>query len=201
MKGLFEYRYMLDENSSGSFNAASIFDKAFGDDSRLNTFRPATEQNNPIERWFTRYEHYYQMPDGGIQRAQINLASDLQYSKDFPEETQNYGDSAMENRVSYTKNTEDQHYSVDSSYYVNLMHADPLSGNEDAVHRIPELRFSQAQENIGDTNLIYSLDLDFTNFTRSGNAYDDMMKDTINGKRSSLPKKHLQWGASLGKQS
>lgn len=188
LKALFEYRYVLNENSNGSLSAASIFDKAFADDPRLNTYRPAGERNDPIDRWFTRYNHYYEMPDGGVHRAQINLASDLQYPKDFPEETLNFGDSAMENRVSYTKNNQDQHYSVDSSYYVNMLHGNPLAGNEDAVHRLPELRFAQAQKNIGDTNFIYSLDLTYTNFARSGNAYDDMEEVIIDGAKVRFPK-------------
>lgn len=187
-KGLLEYRYVLNENSYGTFTAASIFDKAFADDSRLNAYRPLSKKNDPIDRWFARYSHYFEMPDGGVHRAQVNLASDLQYPKDFPEETMNYGDSAMENRISYTKNSKDQHYSVDTSYYVNVLHADPLSGNTDAVHRIPELRFAQAQQSVGDTNFIYSFEMNYTNFTRSGNAYDDMEELTIDDAKIRFPK-------------
>lgn len=174
LKGLVEYRYVLSESSEGTLNVGSIYDSVFAEDERLNLYRPADEKNDPLERWFLRYSHYYEMPDGIVHRARLNLASDLQYPKDFPEETLNHGDSAMENRMSFTKNTLDQHFSVDSSYYVNLLHADPLAGNEDAVHRIPELRFSQTQENIADTNFIYSLNLTYVNFTRGGQAYDDM---------------------------
>lgn len=174
MKGLLEYRYMLDENSYGSFNGASIFDRTFSQDERLNIFRPPNEKDTTIDRWFVKYDHYFEMPNDYTHRAQINLASDLQYPKDFPLETMNHGDSAMENRVSFTKNTKDQHYSVDSSYWVNMLHANPLAGNNDAVHRLPELRFAQTQQNIGDSNFLYSLDLDYVNFARSGNSYDDM---------------------------
>ncbi|NUN06667.1 MAG: LPS assembly protein LptD [Bdellovibrio sp.] len=187
-KGLLEYRYMLNENSYGTFNAASIFDRAFSDDPRLNLYRPLTEKNDPLDRWFMRYSHYFEMPDGGVHRAKMNLASDLQYPKDFSEETLNHGDAAMENRVSYTKNKQSEHYSVDASYYVNLLHGDPLAGNSDAVHRIPELRYSQTQQSIGDSNFIYSFDLNHTNFARSGNAYDDMTEQTIDGKTVRFPK-------------
>lgn len=188
IKGLVEYRYMLNENSYGQLNAASIFDKAFADDPRLNLYRPLSQQNAPIERWFTRYNHYLELPDGGVHRAQVNLASDLQYPKDFSEETLNHGDSAMENRMSYTRNTQDQHFSVDSSYYVNILHGDPLSGNDDAVHRLPELRYAHTQESIADTNFIYTFDLNYTNFARSGNAYDDMEEATVNGAKIRFPK-------------
>ncbi|WP_347356253.1 putative LPS assembly protein LptD [Bdellovibrio sp.] len=188
LKGLVEYRYLLSENSSGTLNFGTIFDKAFAEDDRLNLYRTPDEKDDPLERWFLRYDHYYEMPDGMIHRAQLNLASDLQYPKDFPNETMNHGDSAMENRMSFTKNTLDQHYSVDTSYYVNMLQGNPLSGNEDAVHRIPELRFSQTQENIGDTNFIYSVNVSYVNFTRSGQAYDDMTEQVVGGNKLRFPK-------------
>lgn len=187
-KGLLEYRFIPNENSQGTLYAGSIFDRAFSEDSRLNDYRTPSQINDPIERWFVRYNHYLELPGGDVQRAIVNLASDLQYPKDFPIETLNHGDTAMENRLSYTKNTTDEHYSVDSSYYVNLLHGNPLSGNEDAVHRLPELRFARTQKNIGDTNFIYSLDLNFANFARSGNAYDDMDETVINGAKIRFPK-------------
>lgn len=175
LKGLLEYRYVLNGTSYGTFNGATLKDRAISSDPRFNKYRSLQEQNKPLDRWFIKYDHYQEMPDGGVHRAQLNLASDLQYPKDFPLETLNHGDAAMENRVSYTKNTETQHYSVDSSYYVNLLHADPLAYNDDAVHRLPELRFSQAQKSFRDTNFIYALDVDLVNFARSGNSYDDMV--------------------------
>lgn len=173
-KLLGEYRYVLDENSRGFLNVGSIYDRVFADDPRVNHYRSVDQKNQTIARWYARYEHYQVMPDEGVARAQVNLASDLQYAKDFPIETLNHGDAAMENRVSYTKNTRDQHFSVDTDYYVNLLQGDPLGGNDDAVHRIPELRFSQTQGNIGNSNFIYSFDANLVNFTRAGNAYDDM---------------------------
>ena len=94
----------------------------------------------------------------------------------------------MENRVSYTKNKESEHYSVDTSYYVNMLHGDPLAGNEDAVHRLPELRYAHTQTNIGDTNFVYAFDLNYTNFARSGNGYDDMTEQEIDGKKVRFPK-------------
>lgn len=188
LKGLLEYRYVINENSQGTLTAASLYDQAFAEDGRLNAYRIPEERGKPLDRWFLKYEHYQEMPNGGIHRAQINLASDLQYPKDFPTETLNHGDSAMENRVSYTKNSQSQHASVDAAYYVNLLHANPLSGNDDAVHRLPELRFAQTQQNIGNSNFIYSYDLNFANFARSGNAFDDMTETVVNGTTIRFPK-------------
>ncbi len=182
LKGMLEYRYMLNEESGGILNTALLNDSAFGQDPRLNTFRTGNSVGSPLERWFVRYQHYYSMPDDVIARAQVNLASDLQYPKDFPFETDNYGDSAMENRISVTKNTKDSHASIDTSYYVNMLQSDPRAGNDDAVHRAPELRYSATQKNIGDSNFIYFWDLDYVNFTRAGNSFDDMTTvTTVNG--------------------
>ncbi|UOF01924.1 LPS-assembly protein LptD [Bdellovibrio reynosensis] len=178
LKSLLEYRYLLSDTSAGNFSTGMIYDEAFAEDPRLNRFRTAEQKNEPLQRWFILYNHYNELPDEGIHRASINLASDLQYPKDFPTETLNHGDSAMENRVSYTRNLSDQHYSIDASYYVNMLHADPLAGNNDAVHRAPELRFSQSQKSIGESNFLYSVDLNLVNFTRAGNAYDDMTETT-----------------------
>ncbi|HWU43000.1 MAG TPA: LPS assembly protein LptD, partial [Bdellovibrio sp.] len=178
LKGMLEYRYMLNEESSGTLSTALLNDKAFGNDPRLNTFRPTDTKGDPLERWYVRYEHYYAMPDDIVARAQVNLASDLQYPKDFPLETMNYGDSAMENRMSITKNTKDSHASMDVSYYVNMLQSDPRAGNDDAVHRAPELRYASTQKNIGESNFIYFWDVDYVNFTRAGNSYDDMTLST-----------------------
>lgn len=179
LKALAEYRYALDENSGGQLNYSLITDQAFKNETRFNTFRNRTTRNIAINRWSMRYNHYQELPEGFVHRLQLNDASDLQYSRDFFKETLNHGDSAMENRMSLTKNTKDQHYSLDSSYYKNMLHADPLESNDDAVHRLPEIRFSQVSRYIGKSEFLYTIDLDYTNFARSSSAYDDLIKSQV----------------------
>lgn len=174
LKSLLNYRYALSENSSGELDLGNISDRVFSANKRLNQYRSISEQPETINRWFLKYEHYFEMPEGYVQRMQLNNSSDLQYSKDFPLETKNHGDSAMENRVSLTKNSRDQHYSLDTSYYVNLMQANPIGGNSDAVHRFPELRFSQILSPISDSGLFYKADLNYVNFSRPEFSYDDL---------------------------
>lgn len=177
-KAMAEYRYLLNETSGGTFTGAFLNDRAFRDDSRLNTFQNESQKGQPINRWFVKYDHYYEMPNDYIQRAQINLASDLQYPKDFDTETLNHGDSAMENRVSLTKNTFQQHFSIDTSYYINLLQSNPLAGNDNAVHRVPEIRFSQTREKIADSKFLYTVDVDYTNFSRAGQSFDNLSIET-----------------------
>lgn len=181
VKPLLEYNYMLGPNSYGRLNTAYLHDRVFASEERLNTFRSASQQNDVPNRWFLNYAHYYELPDGYVQRVQLANASDLQYFKDFNSETAGYMDPALDNRISVTKNTRTQHFSVDSSYYINLLQSNPMAGNDDAVHRLPEIRFSQALEKIGSSDFIYSVDLDYVNFARTGPAYDDINAPYVAG--------------------
>lgn len=181
LKGFGEYRYVLNDNSFGQLSAAALVDRVFKNSSRVTTYESDANKNQDLTRWYAKYDHYYELPNGYIQRAQINLASDLQYPKDFPEETLNFGDPAMENRVSLTKNTFANHFSVDTSYYVNMMQSNPLATNDNAVHRMPEIRFTQTQQKIGNSPFLFSYDIDYTNFARAGQGYDNM--ETVSGVR------------------
>ncbi len=177
-KSMLNYRYMLSEDSYGELDSAWIRDLIFKNQDRVNQFRSADQLNQPINRWFYKYEHYIELPSGVVNRLQLNNASDLQYSSDFPKETKSHAEPALENRVSISKNTEFQHWSVDSSYYINMLQSNPLGGNDSAIHRFPELKWSQTQQNLNDTNFVYSIDLDYLNLTRSGPAYDDLSEFT-----------------------
>jgi len=181
LKSLANYRYVLSDSSSGEVDFGFLNDRVFSDEFRMNKFRSESEQKKRFNRWFLKYQHYYDMPDGYVQRAQINTASDLQYPNDFPVETQNNGDSAMESRFSVTKNTAAQHWSIDTSVYQNLLQSDPLAGSENAVHRLPEIRFSQTMTRIGTSDFLASLDVTYQNFARSSFSWDDLSYRDTNG--------------------
>ncbi len=173
-KGLLNYRYRLSELSGGEFNGALLNDRVFKTDPRLDDYRPQSEKGRDFLRWFYRYEHYYLLPEGFVQRASINRASDLQYPMDFERETLNKGQPAMENRISLTRNQDFFHWSVDTSYYQNMLQSNPLAGNRDSVHRLPEIRLATTEQRIADSDFLYNLDVDYTNFVRSGPAYDNL---------------------------
>lgn len=180
-KGLINYRYVLDQSSSGELDAGAIKDRVFQNEDRLNKWRPADGQGDPVNRWFIKYKHYQELPDGWVHRAVVNNASDLQYPRDFTNETLNHGDASMETRLSMTKNTFNSHFDVDASYYTNLLQGDPLAGNDEAVHRLPEIHYVELQKPIGKSGFFYTYDLDYTNFARSGPGYDDLDSYTYNG--------------------
>lgn len=175
LKGLVNYRHVFSESSQAELDFASLRDRAFPQSDRVSKFQNPEDRGQIINRWFTRYEHYIDLPDGFVHRMQVNNASDLQYPKDFPLETLNHGDPAMENRMSLTKNWSNHHLSVDSSYYVNLLQADPLASNSDTVHRVPEISYRHTLAPLGESSWLYNLDINSTHFARAEFGYDDLM--------------------------
>jgi LPS-assembly protein len=180
-KGLFNYRYMAGPHSFGEFDTAYISDNLFSDSERLNTYRPLDKKGETVSRWFLKYQHYYELPEGFVHRAEVNDASDLQYPTDFPLETKNSTDPAMQTSSSLSKNWHDYHLSIDLIYFKNLLQADPISSNENAVHRLPEITFSKSPTHITNTSFLYSFEMNYVNFTRQNFAFDDLRQ--INNQR------------------
>src|SRR5690606_29903834 len=119
-----------------------IEDRLFIDEKRFKSFRAADQKEDPFRRWFLSYKHFYEMPNSYIHRANINLASDLQYHTDFPDEFKGIeGEPALLNQLSLSQSTESTYKSVDTNYYVNLLKSNPVGDNSDAVHRFPEIRY------------------------------------------------------------
>ncbi len=190
-KGLANYRYVLDKASSGELDVGAVNDRVFKNEGRLNEWRSPESQGKNLTRWFIRYQHYQEQESGWTHRVSLLNASDLQYFKDFPKDGFETGsmkplmdqDPAMETRISTTKNSNISHFSVDASYYQNLLQANPLAGNNDAVHRMPEIRYAQVSQPLGSCGFYYGLDFDFANFTRSGAAFDSLASQVVDGNR------------------
>ncbi len=177
LMGLANYRYVLSEKSKGELDTAWINDRVFAkSDGSLQKFRSNPGEFTQFSRWSIFYQHHLELKNGWTQRMQVHNASDLRFPLDFEKESFQRGlsDSALENRISFSKNTHSLHSSVDSSYYINLLRADPLSNNEDAVHRLPEISFSRTSQKIDNTPFHYNWDFRYSNFTRSFQGYDDL---------------------------
>lgn len=173
-KAMVEYRYKLGERSSGSFLGAYIQDRVFKNLENVNRFRPLTQQGGTLDRWLLKYEHFYELPEGFVHRAQFNNTSDLLYSNDFPLETQAALEPVLESRTSLTQNFHSWHWSLDASYYKNQLQFNPLSGNTNAVQRLPEIRIAKPQTKLLETDFMYQIDFNMVNFARSNFAYDDL---------------------------
>lgn len=169
LKHLAEYRYVLTEESRGHLNAAFLNDRAFTADGES---RGAKEE---LHRGFLSYKHYYELPNNYIHRADLNLVSDLRYTRDFSEEIEGHGDPALENKTSITKNTESQHFSAEAAYYTNLLKSNTHDNNDDAVHRFPEVHYSVMETELLNSNLFFKFDFNYTNFARRGLSYDDVV--------------------------
>lgn len=174
LKGILNYRYLLSNSSGGELNTAYMHDRAFNEDP---VFAGRTIGSHS-KRWFVNYSHSYDLPDGFVQKTNLNFASDLRYNRDFAEEMGGYGDTALENRISLSKNTERTHSSVEAIYYINQLQTNPIESNRGAVHRWPSIRFGLADRPIASRGIfsgfLYNLDSEYVNFAREDYAFDDV---------------------------
>jgi LPS-assembly protein len=177
-----EYRFVSDKNSSGLFRGNFINDKVFGSEaiytkpdarytSPLGTERPIEPS---LSRYGFHYEHHFELPENYMNNVNLNMVRDSRYIIDFPRDLTGVGDPALENRISLSKNTEDTHWSADISLYQNLLKADPIGQNDDAVHRVPELKVSRMPEQVLGTGILGNFDFNYTNFGRASRGYDEI---------------------------
>lgn len=172
LKGLINYRYVLNAESEGELNFGGFLkDSVFSQDTGLPT-RPGDERSG---RWFLNHNHIYSLPGGFINRARLALVSDLRYTRDFPEDMGGLGEPALENRLSLTKNSERGHSSIEVGYYVNQLKRDPLEGNADSVHRFPELKQSGVDRSLFNSRVFFRWDFNYVNFAREDIAFDDVV--------------------------
>ncbi|MBC7464723.1 MAG: LPS assembly protein LptD [Bdellovibrio sp.] len=187
VKPLVEYRYIQDENSFGQINTSFFRDSLTASDIRYNRYRQAGEQGTPYNRWALRSYQQYQPNQKNKLQLQLSLASDLQYPKDFNDEFKNYADSALENRATYSYLMDHSLFTIDGSYYKNLLHADPLANNSSAVHRLPEIRFDSTYTRVFELPVYYRVEASYNRFYRN-KAYDDISvwdnTDPLTGKRT-----------------
>lgn len=188
LKGLFNYRFVYSEESAGSSSAGLIRDKVFASDGP-ETDRPGAERS---DRWFLHHDHFYVLPGGFINRANLNFVSDLRYPRDFPLEIPGRGDPALENRFSLTKNSERLHASIEADYYINLLKSKVLDGNADSVHRFPEFKQSGVDRSLFGTRGFLRWDFNYVNFAREDIAFDDVI---LTG---GTPSKRIDQSRSLG---
>jgi len=164
-----EYRYAVSESGKGQLNASWSRDDAF--QRELEKDHNYTGQH---DRWYLLYAHYYDMPERYVQRADLNLMSDLRWPRDFPKEVPFNGNPALENRVSLTKYSDDHLFSAEAAIYSNLLKSYPLATNDDSVHRVPELRYSLKDQQLMENGPFFKVDASFVNFAREKHNYDDV---------------------------
>jgi len=166
LKEQIEYRFLADANSKGILRGSYINDRGYTDDGT------STSNARTLERGFLTYDQYFELPNHYVNRLNLNLATDLRYPRDFYTEMPGLGDSALENSVSITKNTEKQAMNVESTYYVNLLKADGNATNNDAVQRFPEINYSLMEQQVLHSNFYFKFDANYINFARRDFSYD-----------------------------
>jgi LPS-assembly protein len=167
-KLLEDYRYVLSKDSKGDLKGAWMDDKVLKNEYSLLP--------NHVNRWFVDYSHYQELPNGYVQRMDLRDVSDLRYTRDFPEEIKGHGDPALENKASISKLMENHYASMEADLYSNLLKYYPYQRNDDAVNRMPELRYSFKEQRLFDGGPLLKMDVDYVNFQRSSYNYDDLTR-------------------------
>lgn len=173
LKPMAEYRYVIKEDSFGQIKSSHIRDTVFAGDDRYNAYLPPEEKNKLYNRWSLKSYNQYLWNKSDKLQLSLNLVSDLQYPKDFSEEFKTYSDPSLENRLTFSHFFEHSLISIDSSYYTNLLQANPLANNNSSVQRLPEIRFDSTYQKVDDSPFYYKIESSWTNFSR-GKAYDDI---------------------------
>lgn len=163
-----EYRYVVSEDGRGQLRTSWTEDRAFQRDLLRNN------TNGYHDRWYANYTHYYGMPERYVQRVDLNLVSDLRLPRDYPKEVKGHGDPALENKASITKYSDDHYFSVEADMYTNMLKTYPLAPNDDAVHRMPSVRYSLKEQQLWENGPFFNLDGEYVNFAREKYNYDDL---------------------------
>lgn len=180
LKWASEYRYILDEDSAGELRGAYLKDRLFPQELQ-STYGVSSN----IGRWFVNYSHHYDLPDGFVQRVDVTDISDLEYVRDFPNDLEEWGDPALENRISITKNYDWLHLSSEALIFKNLLREYPLADNSDAVHKMPEIQARTVEIPFWDFGPSINFNLNSTHFVRDRFSYDDLQE--VNGEREPIP--------------
>ena len=171
LKGLFEYRYVLDPQSRGSLTAAYMpNDRCL---ESPNEFCANYADQSERTRWNIQYNHIQQLPEGFTHRVDVHTPSDVRYPRDFNLEVQGNGLPALENRMSLAKSGESSFSSLEANYNFNILQPGYSRTNTDAVHRFPEIKYSLVNQKGGYHRGLLRFDMAYVNFSRGQLAFDD----------------------------
>ena len=173
LKQLIEYRYALTNFSFGQINVSNFNDKVFSSDGLLNDYRQIDKKNTQFQRWSAQGYAQHEINPNTHGRFKLNLISDLQYPKEFYDEFKNYADGGLENGFSISHNTQNSLYQMNTYYYKHLLTSNPISPNDSAVHKLPELKFDSTLYKLNDLPLYVGTTFQFDTFYRD-KKWDDL---------------------------
>lgn len=176
LKSLLEYRERFSYKSQIEINGAYLNDRNVFKDERFVSFynNLGIPIDRSYDRWYLKVNQFLELPDDYTQRAYLNFVSDLQYLVDFPQEIGGAGEPALENHYSLTKKRDDILFLIDTTMYTNLLASHPHANNDDAVHRLPEIRLSLLDRPVGNSGFSFKIDSHYVNFMRNSLAWDDV---------------------------
>ena len=186
IKQLVEYRYAWSESTFGQVNVSHMQDSVFRSSYRYQYFRDIAHKEDHFNRWSVRSYQQFGLGDSDTDvdkpkdfhedkvRLLVNQVSDLQYPKDFFDEfKKSSADSGLENKMAYSRPTDNTLFSAEAIYFKHLLEANPLASNSAAVHKLPEVRLNTQLFQIADSPFYFKADAKTDHFYRE-KKYDDI---------------------------
>lgn len=177
------YRQVFDSQSNLELSLGYMKDNDFV----IYDFDNNSERSIVSNRWFIELQNEFHLPNDFIQKSHIKLFSDLIYLSDFPKDITGRNQPNIENQISLIRNKNDNHFSSEIVYNINLLTEDYKTQNLDAVHRTPQIRYSKINS-IFLKHFRFSFDTEYNKFSRKGLSYDQFTVASLPPAPGSLPK-------------
>ena len=184
-----EFRYVLDNKTKGSMFFDFLEDDKI-DDGTFKTedysFSTTPQRTNRDRYWF-RMKHSQELDNGFTAKLDIDIVSDEDYLQEFKEgftgydETKEYfdrefgrgldeyDDNIRQNWLNINKSWDSYSFNFDAFWYDNIT-ARRQNIADTTLQTLPSLQFDAIKQQIGPSNLFYSLDSEFTSFYREDNT-------------------------------
>ncbi|MBE8162598.1 MAG: LPS-assembly protein LptD [Bdellovibrionaceae bacterium] len=147
--------------------------------------------NKPDHTQYTAltYKHYLEHKNNWIQRLSFQFISSQKYLQGFYDEDdpilKKYGETALENKISLTKNFQNenfiQHTNIKGSLYQNLLHKGP-SFKKSLIYSFPNLQYALLANKKIFKQVSTSLNLNFNHFNTNGKGF--VSSKVLNGQRT-----------------
>ena len=162
-----EYRYVIDDRSSGMLNAYFIRDREFfGDFGKRDRF--AVDYNHKL--YF--YPNFFN-------KADIQLISDRDYVKDFDLDVGGREDPGLEAKLLQGYNLENISFNLEGIIYQDLLSPFPRDSNQGITHKLPEFKVVVHHTRYFGLPFLFGSDLSYVNFRNEGDDFIDKNGDQI----------------------
>ncbi len=201
-----EFRYIMDNNSKGSMFLDLLHDDKIDDGTEKTedySYETTPQRTNKDRYWF-RMKHDQNLPNDFTARLDLDIVSDADYllefkdgftgydetnryfEENFGRSLDEYDDTTRKNSLNIYKSWFNYNFNVQALWYDDVI-ARRDNTEDTTLQTLPSIEFDAARQEIGKSNLFYTLNSEFRSFYRQ-----DTTDTLVNGQRADVyPKLYL----------